>query len=126
MIASNAHTQRSGRSARSDPRSNALAGPCIAPLNRHRPTGKAAAIRRQAMKLARALFLSSKKQAESWEYFPIGIFLRKRYRFLVDDCSHGGNLRLSIFCVHQEQEEQTTRMRDIVAASPHVEKDFED
>lgn len=76
------------------------------------------------MKITRALLLSSKKQAEAWEYAKGGIFARKAYRYLVEE-REGGSLRFCIFCVHQEPEEGTTRTRDVVADRPHVERSFD-
>ena len=78
------------------------------------------------MKVTRALLLSSKNQAEAWEYTPTALFRWESYRYLVDHRQDSGNIRFSIFCVHQEPEKGTVRQYDIVAPEPHVEETFED
>lgn len=76
------------------------------------------------MKITRALLLSSKKQAESWEFSPGGIFRWKIYRYLIYDRYNGDDFRFKIFCVHQESVEGTTRLRDIIARDAHVDETF--
>lgn len=76
------------------------------------------------MKLARALFLSSQKQAESWEWCRLGLFTCQRtYRFLVID-EQPDRLRFQIFCVQQEGLISSSPYT--VSEHPHVDETFAD
>lgn len=87
------------------------------------------------MKITRALLLSSKKQAESWERPQVGqnIFgmalYETKYRYLVDDPGTGSAFRFRIFCVSQEtytDARAQERTRNKVAEMPHVDLTFRD
>lgn len=83
------------------------------------------------MKITRALLLSSRKQAESWERAPGYLLFAssapKIYRFLVsrtDDV-----LLFQIFCVRQEKREDSRKRDvtvDVVSDVEHVEIEFDD
>lgn len=89
------------------------------------------------MKLARALLLSSIRQAGSWEgksFKFLGLTLNSnRYRFLVIDkrLSNEG-LLFEIYCVRQEEYQSQHRpqgnlsVREVVADLPHVSEAFAD
>lgn len=81
------------------------------------------------MKITRALLLSSKKQAESWERTFLGSFIvaqyRTDYRYLVtDQRQNSGQVRIQIFRVTQKEHEG--KKYNVLADEPHVEETFED
>lgn len=77
------------------------------------------------MQLARALLLSSKNQAQAYEYLPVPGLI-PLYRFLITDKRETGEigLRFHIFCMRRVEEQE--RVRYVLAELPHVDEVFED